>query len=62
VRPDDVLGTVAGDDTVLVISRTPDGGAATAERLLALASHAGENGAPQTRPQTQTQISRRTTR
>jgi transcriptional regulator of arginine metabolism len=68
VRPEDVLGTVAGDDTVLVISRRADGGAATAERLLGLASHAGENGPPQPRPenqhptQTQTQISRRTTR
>ena len=55
VRPEDVLGTVAGDDTVLVISRSADGGAATAERLLALASHAGENGSPQARAQTQTQ-------
>jgi len=68
VRPEDVLGTVAGDDTVLVISRRADGGAATAERLLGLASHAGENGPPQPRPenqhptQPQTQISRRTTR
>lgn len=34
-----VLGTVAGDDTVLVISRDPDGGAALARRLLALANH-----------------------
>jgi transcriptional regulator of arginine metabolism len=34
-----VLGTVAGDDTVLVISRDPDGGAALAQRLLALANH-----------------------
>ena len=33
----DVLGTVAGDDTILVISRAPDGGAALAERLLELA-------------------------
>jgi transcriptional regulator of arginine metabolism len=70
VRPEDVLGTVAGDDTVLVISRRADGGAATAERLLALASHAGENGASQARAQTQTEtptqtqteIPRRTTR
>ena len=37
----DVLGTVAGDDTVLVISRRPDGGQALAQRFLALA-----NGAP----------------
>ncbi|MGN6612139.1 MAG: arginine repressor [Angustibacter sp.] len=38
VRPSDVLGTVAGDDTVLVISRDADGGEAVAERLLALAN------------------------
>jgi transcriptional regulator of arginine metabolism len=35
-----ILGTVAGDDTVLVISRDPDGGAGLAQRLLALANHA----------------------
>ena len=35
---DDILGTVAGDDTVLVISRRPDGGRDLAERLLALAN------------------------
>ena len=34
-----VLGTVAGDDTVLVISRDADGGAGLAQRLLALANH-----------------------
>lgn len=34
----DVLGTVAGDDTVLVISRDPDGGEALARRFLALAN------------------------
>jgi transcriptional regulator of arginine metabolism len=33
----DVLGTIAGDDTVLVISRDPDGGPALAARLRALA-------------------------
>jgi transcriptional regulator of arginine metabolism len=32
-----ILGTVAGDDTVLVISRDPAGGADLAARLLALA-------------------------
>jgi transcriptional regulator of arginine metabolism len=32
----DVLGTIAGDDTVLLISREPDGGAAVAARLLEL--------------------------
>ena len=35
-NPPDILGTIAGDDTVLVITRNPNGGAATAERLLAL--------------------------
>jgi transcriptional regulator of arginine metabolism len=33
-----VLGTIAGDDTVLVISRDPAGGEALAQRLLALAN------------------------
>ncbi len=33
----DILGTIAGDDTVLVISRRPDGGQQLAERFLALA-------------------------
>lgn len=32
-----VLGTVAGDDTILVISRDPDGGAELVRRFLALA-------------------------
>src|SRR3954453_11819795 len=35
---DDILGTVAGDDTLLVISRRPDGGPALAERFLARAN------------------------
>jgi transcriptional regulator of arginine metabolism len=35
----EILGTVAGDDTVLVISRDPVGGAALVQRLLALANH-----------------------
>jgi transcriptional regulator of arginine metabolism len=34
-----VLGTIAGDDTVLVVTREPTGGADVAARLLALASH-----------------------
>ena len=34
--PPDILGTIAGDDTVLVITRDPDGGTATAERLLSM--------------------------
>jgi transcriptional regulator of arginine metabolism len=33
----EVLGTIAGDDTVLVIARTADGGSGLAERLVALA-------------------------
>jgi transcriptional regulator of arginine metabolism len=33
-----ILGTIAGDDTVLVISREPDGGHALAQRFLALAN------------------------
>src|SRR6201746_810325 len=41
----DVLGTIAGDDTLLAVSRDPHGGAALAERLRALA----ERG-PQTVP------------
>ena len=37
----DLLGTIAGDDTVVVISRDPAGGDALARRILALAdSHA----------------------
>ncbi len=37
----DVLGTIAGDDTVLVISREPAGGGALARRFLALANGEG---------------------
>ena len=33
----DLLGTIAGDDTVLVISREPDGGEAVATRFLDMA-------------------------
>jgi len=33
----DVMGTIAGDDTVLVIARDPDGGRALADRIRALA-------------------------
>jgi transcriptional regulator of arginine metabolism len=39
-----VLGTVAGDDTVMVISREPDGGAALAADLLALTERRSEGG------------------
>ncbi|HHU38604.1 MAG TPA: arginine repressor [Propionibacterium sp.] len=31
-----VLGTIAGDDSILIVSRAPDGGTALAEHLLAL--------------------------
>ena len=34
-----VLGSIAGDDTVLVITRDPAGGRDVAERFLALAQH-----------------------
>ena len=34
---DGVLGTVAGDDTILVVTATPDGGAKVASRLSELA-------------------------
>ncbi|GGL58127.1 arginine repressor [Planomonospora parontospora] len=36
-----ILGTVAGDDTILVISRDPTGGASVAEALLRLADRRG---------------------
>jgi transcriptional regulator of arginine metabolism len=35
----DVLGTIAGDDTVLLVSRAPDGGAAVASHFLSLAEN-----------------------
>lgn len=37
----DALGCIAGDDTVLVVSRDPDGGTRLAHSLLALASTGG---------------------
>jgi transcriptional regulator of arginine metabolism len=33
------LGTIAGDDTVLIVSREPDGGHELAAKLLAIADH-----------------------
>jgi transcriptional regulator of arginine metabolism len=33
---DNVLGTIAGDDTVMMITRDPAGGAAVADTLLGL--------------------------
>jgi len=43
-----VLGSIAGDDTVVVVSRAPDGGEAVAEKLLALAGsgHAPDEALP----------------
>jgi transcriptional regulator of arginine metabolism len=38
-RLPDVLGTVAGDDTILVIARDPRGGRQLAEHLVALTAH-----------------------
>lgn len=42
---DAVLGTIAGDDSILMVSRAPDGGAALAEHLLALGAGERENDA-----------------
>jgi transcriptional regulator of arginine metabolism len=42
-----VLGTVGGDDTVLVISRDPAGGAELAQALLHLAERASSSGRPE---------------
>jgi transcriptional regulator of arginine metabolism len=39
-----VLGCIAGDDTVLVIGRDPQGGEALVHRLLALADHGAQGG------------------
>ena len=40
----EVLGTIAGDDTVLVIGRDPQGGEALAHRFLAMAdTHSAED-------------------
>lgn len=47
----DVLGTIAGDDTVLVISRDPEGGRPLADRFLALANRAEAESAAQGGPQ-----------
>jgi len=41
-RPD-LLGTIAGDDTVVVICRDPRGGAAVAQRFLEMASNTGRD-------------------
>ena len=44
----DVLGTIAGDDTVLVISRDPAGGEDVVRRLVGLAGRALDHPGPQT--------------
>ena len=36
-REGDIVGTIAGDDTILVITAAPDGGEAVAAKLLGLA-------------------------
>ena len=41
-EPDAVLGTIAGDDTVLLICRDPSGGADVAAHLLAIAEGRAE--------------------
>ena len=46
-----VLGCIAGDDTVVVISRDPDGGIELAARLLNLAAAGVEPQAPPVKPQ-----------
>ena len=45
-----VLGTVAGDDSILVIARAPEGGAALAEALLKLTERRGEERAERSAP------------
>jgi transcriptional regulator of arginine metabolism len=40
----EILGTIAGDDTVLVIGREPQGGEDLARRILALADHPAPQG------------------
>ena len=42
---DGVVGTIAGDDSILIVSRAPDGGAALAEHLLALGADDKEGAA-----------------
>lgn len=38
-----VMGTVAGDDTVLLVSQSPDGGGAVVEYLVSLTTSKGSN-------------------
>ncbi|WP_020577487.1 arginine repressor [Actinopolymorpha alba] len=46
----DVLGTIAGDDTVLVVAKDPDGGTAVADQLLAIARQHRPRGRTTTEP------------
>ncbi|AXK45605.1 arginine repressor [Brachybacterium saurashtrense] len=46
----DVLGTIAGDDTVLLVSRDPAGGDRLAERLLDLAEGRRDTDGPEASP------------
>lgn len=39
----EILGTIAGDDTILMITREPDGGGAIADRFLALSTNLRHN-------------------
>jgi transcriptional regulator of arginine metabolism len=39
-----ILGTIAGDDTVMIITRDPLGGAEVAERFLQFAAESGAAG------------------
>lgn len=40
----EILGTIAGDDTILLITRDPGGGASIAERFLTMSHHPTEEG------------------
>ena len=40
--PDDIMGTIAGDDTVLMITRDPEGGQAVVDRFTDLAGPASK--------------------
>ncbi|MDO5629215.1 MAG: arginine repressor [Mobilicoccus sp.] len=53
-RDSGIIGTVAGDDTVLVVTTGADGGAAVAERLLALAAGPGREDDTDTSESTRT--------
>lgn len=52
-----ILGTIAGDDTVLLITRGPDGGAALTQTLLRM----GESGRPEPLATRQLQATREST-